>query len=347
MLIISRRDEERLGIPQVLDACRCYSPQGRQLKAMRTFYKPSDRVALEKELDAIESLIAFINEHPRDIRRASVTLGRFRDLHGTLSGLEKSRLLEVTEFFEIKQALGLFRELSALEPLLRASSVKVTAMPEAEALLDPGDRKTSGFYIYDEYSSLLAKLRKQRVSVERRLEEGDACTRESLLAKRASIVADEEREEAAVRARLTDAFAVHLEELKANFSAVAVLDFRLARAVLADRWGAGKPSLLNEGDSATLEDMSHPVIEEDLQKRGATFVRQSVSLPQGTTVLSGPNMGGKSVALKSMTLALVLIQLDIIRPRRHRRRLFTNLSATVPTILIRRSAAYPRSAMRS
>ncbi len=309
MLIISRRDEERLGMPQVLDACRCYSPQGRQLKAMRTFYKPSDRVALEREFDAIESLIAFINEHPTDIRRASVTLGRFRDLHGTLSGLEKSRLLEVTEFFEIKQALGLFRELSAMEPLLRAASVKVTAMPEAEALLDPGDRKTSGFYIYDEYSPLLAKLRKQRASVEQRLEEGDACARESLLAKRASIVADEEREEAAVRARLTDAFAVHLEELKANFSAVAVLDFRLARAVLADRWGAGKPSLLNEGDSATLEDMSHPVIEEDLQKRGATFVRQSVSISRGTTILSGPNMGGKSVALKSMTLALVLIQL--------------------------------------
>jgi DNA mismatch repair protein MutS2 len=130
-----------------------------------------------------------------------------------------------------------------------------------------------------------------------------------LLAERASLVAEEEREEAVVRARLTDALAAYLEALKANFSAVGVLDFRLARAVLADEWGAGKPSLLGEGDSATLENMSHPVIKEDLRKRDATFVRQSVSLPPGTTVLSGPNMGGKSVALKSTTLALVLIQL--------------------------------------
>jgi DNA mismatch repair protein MutS2 len=309
MLIISRHDEERLGLPQVLDACRCYSPQGRRLKAKRTFYAPSDRASLTKEFDAIESLIAFLNEHPTDVRRAAVTLGRFRDLLGTLSGLEKRRPLEVTELFEVKQALQLFRELSAMEPLLRAASVDVTAMPEAEALLDPGDRKTIGFYLYDEYSPRLAELRQQRSSIERQMESCESSQRESLLAERASLVAEEEREEAVVRTRLTGALAIYLEALKENFSAVGVLDFRLARAVLADQWGAGKPSLLGEGDSATLENMSHPVIEEDLRKRDATFVRQSVSLPPGTTVLSGPNMGGKSVALKSMTLALVLIQL--------------------------------------
>ena len=309
MLIISRHDEERLGLPQVLDACRCYSPQGRRLKAKRAFYAPSDRSALAREFDAIELLIVFLNEHPTDVRRADVTLGRFRDLHGTLSGLEKRRPLEVTELFEIKQALQLFRELSAMEPLLHAASVEVTAMPEAEALLDPSDRKTSGFYLYDEYSPRLAELRRRRFSVERQMESGDSSQRESLLAERASLVAEEEREEAVVRARLTDALAAYLDALKTNFSAVGVLDFRLARAALADEWGAGKPSLLGEGDSATLENMSHPVIKEDLRKRDATFVRQSVSLPPGTTVLSGPNMGGKSVALKSMTLALVLIQL--------------------------------------
>ncbi len=314
MLIISRRDEERLGLQQVLDACRCYSPQGRQLKAKRTFYKPSDRALLEREFDAIESLIAFLNRHPKDVRRASVTLGRFRDLHGTLSGLEKNRPLEVTELFEIKQALQLFRELSSMEPLLRAASVSVTAMTEAEALLDPGDRKTSGFYLYDEYSPRLAELRKHRSAIERRMESGEACAREALLTERASLVAEEEREEVAVRARLTEALTVYLDKLKANFSAVGVLDFRLARAVLADNWGSGKPTLLEEGASAILEDMSHPVVEEDLRKRGAAFVRQSISLPPGTIVLSGPNMGGKSVALKSMTLALVLIQLGYYPP---------------------------------
>jgi DNA mismatch repair protein MutS2 len=207
MLIISRHDEERLGLPQVLDACRCYSPQGRRLKAKRAFYAPSDRSALAREFDAIELLIVFLHEHPTDVRRAAVTLGRFRDLVGTLSGLEKRRPLEVTELFEIKQALQLFRELSAMEPLLHAASVEVTAMPEAEALLDPGDRKTSGFYLYDEYSPRLAELRRRRFSVERQMESGDSSQRESLLAERASLVAEEEREEAVVRARLTDALA--------------------------------------------------------------------------------------------------------------------------------------------
>ncbi len=314
MLIISYRDEERLGLQQVLDACRCYSPQGRQLKAKRTFYTPADRDLLEKEFESIESIIVFLNDHPQDVRRAAVTLGRFRDLQGTLAGLEKNRLLEVTELFEIKQALRLFRELSVLAPLLRAASVDIIAMPEAESLLDPSDQKTSGFYLYDEYSQHLAELRKRRSSIEREMESGDTRKRELLFEERARIVADEEREEVAVRVRLTDALTVHLEALKANFSAVGVLDFRLARAVLAADWGACKPSLLAEGDSAILENMSHPVVAEDLQKRGAAFVRQTVMLPQGTTVLSGPNMGGKSVALKSLTLALVLIQLGFYPP---------------------------------
>ncbi|HHW93852.1 MAG TPA: hypothetical protein GX734_05080 [Clostridiaceae bacterium] len=341
MLIISHRDEERLGLPEVLDACRCYSPQGRQLKVKRTFYAPADRALLEQELNAIEALIVFLNTYPEDVRCATVTLGRFRNLHGTLLGLKKNRLLEVTELFEIKQALQLFRELSAMEALLCAASVTVTAMPEAEALLDPGDRMTSGFYLYDEYSPRLAELRQRRSIIERQIEQGcvagvpeslgkgaalfgEICdlpstritcewtaarTREALLATRASLIEEEGREEVIVRARLTNALAAHLETLQTNFSSVAVLDFRLARAVLADHWGAGKPSILDEGDAATLEDLSHPVIEHDLKSRGALFVRQSITLSPGTTVLSGPNMGGKSVALKSLTLALVLIQL--------------------------------------
>jgi len=206
---------------------------------------------------------------PTEVRRTAVTLGRFRDLRGTLAALEQKRLLEVTELFEIKQALRLFRELSEMESLLRAASVDVIAMPEAEVLLDPGDRKTSGFYLYDEYSPLLEKLRKQRSILERQMDLDDSGRRESMLSERASLVAEEEREEAAVRAGLTDALAEHLETLKANFSAVGVLDFRLARAVLANDWGSGKPSLIDEGAPALLEDMIHPVVAEELRKRGS------------------------------------------------------------------------------
>ncbi len=318
MLIMTRQDEERLGLPQALEACRCQSPQGRKLKAKRVYYAPSDRESLQKEFDAIDRLKAFLHSNPQEVRQASVALGRFRDLHGTLSGLENHRLLEVTELFEIKQSLQLFRELSAMTRLLAAASVTVSSMPEAEAILDPGDRKTSGFYLYDDYSPRLAELRKQRALLEKRIEKNsetsDATMREEWMAERAALVASEDAEEMSVRAMLTDAMSAHLPEMKANFEAVGVLDFRLARGVLADNWQAGKPSILETGQSAVLIDVWHPVIEAHLKKRGTSFVRQLVTVRRGSTVLSGPNMGGKSVALKSMTLALALMQLGYFPP---------------------------------
>lgn len=318
MLMMSRQDEERLGLPQVLEACGCRSPQGRKLKAERRYYAPSERALLEKEFDAIDRLVAVLRSDPRIIRRAFAALGRFRDLKATLSGLENGRLLEVTEFFEIKQALGLFRELAEMTPLLEKASVVVAPIPRAEALLDPGGRQTSGFYLYDEYSPRLAELRKERALLEKRLEKQtgspEASAREERLAERAALVAAEDAEETAVRARLTDQLQEHLEALRENFRAVGVLDFRLARAVLADEWQAGKPVLLDEGEPARLTRLYHPVMEAYLKERGTAFVRQSITIRRGTTVISGPNMGGKSVALKSVTLALALLHLGYFPP---------------------------------
>lgn len=314
MLIISRQDRERLGLAQALDNCHCRSPQGRRLKATHSFYCPEDRDLLEKELSAVESLIDYSKKHPTAVRNTHALLGHFRDLRETVKGLTRRRLLDVTELFEIKQAISLFKNLSDQTALLERADVVITTLPEVELLLDPGSRGTSGFYLYDDYSPKLSEIRAGRSLLEKRLEKAVGEERTALLAERAHLLIEEDAEETVVRQTLCDALRPYARKLSENLDAVGQLDFRLARAELAIQWGAARPVILTGSGATVLKQFRHPVIAEQLESRGSAYEWQSIAIPKGTTVLTGPNMGGKSVALKALTLSLVLIHLGYFPP---------------------------------
>lgn len=314
MLLIKRQDRERLGLSQALEACHCLTPQGKALKQKHYFYAPDESGLLEAELSAVENLVEYLKHHPLEVRKARGHLAHFRDLRGTLAGLSKNRVLEVTELFEIKQAVRLLHKLLDIPALLARADVTIHALPAVETLLDPKGLGTSGFYLYDDYSPLLASLRHARAELEKGLEQAKEEDRPALLRERGLLLDREEGEELAVRSALCQQLASHEKDLSDNLEAVGRLDFRLAKAQLALRWGASKPRLLKPGETAVLEQFYHPVIEGHLVSRGAAYVRQTLTMAQGTSVLTGANMGGKSVTLKAVTLSMILIHLGYFPP---------------------------------
>lgn len=311
---MSRQDRERLGLNQALEACLCLTPQGRRLKAKHSYHGPESRPLLETELAAVENLAAFIKHHPAAVRQAEILLRSFKDLRGTLAGLARNRLLDLAELFEIKEAVALFHSLMKESALLDKAGLSLAAVRELEALLDPRGLQTSGFYLYDDYSAALASLREERRLIEEKLEEGGGTDRPALLVQRRDLVDREAAEEALVRRNLSDIISPWHKELESNFETVGLLDFRLAKAHLTLAWGASRPDLLDQGSVLVLEGFHHPVISEHLVSRGAVYQRQTLTLAPGTTVLTGANMGGKSVALKAMTLSLVLVHLGYFPP---------------------------------
>lgn len=314
MLVMTRQDRERLGLAQVLEACLCYSPQGRQLKAAGQYFAPGDRAGLEEELAALEGLQDQVCHHRAHVLEVQSLLGHLRDLRGTMEGLRKGRTLDLTELFEIKEACRFIRKLANFKALTARAGVRIQSVPQVEALLDPAGQGTSGFSLYDDYSSRLAALRKERAGLEREMEEAKGPQRLALLARRSELVAGEEEEEALVRQDLSQKLRPHGEALEQNLKEAGRLDFRLAKAVLAQAWGAGRPDILDAGETAILEGFFHPLVEVQLQARGGDYERQTITLEAGTTVLSGPNMGGKSVSLKAMTLSVLLIHLGYFPP---------------------------------
>ena len=309
-VMISQELLKQIGVTALTEACNCRTPQGRRLKNALVYYPPSRINELQKEFQAIDNLRALIAANHPEVIEAQTQLSRLRELRGTLSRIEQRGLLDDTEFFELKSALKIFFRISRLKTLLNAAGLHFMVTKEASKLLDPAGSGNPAFHIYSAYSPELAEIRQEKKDLERTIALEKGSQRQTLLRQRTLLVEREDQLENGIRMELSEKLLEWLPEMQHNTETCALLDFRIAKAELALRWNGVLPTLLSSSESPTLiENASHPVIAEMLEIQGQQFTPVSIELHKGATVLSGANMGGKSVALKTVFLALLMCQL--------------------------------------
>ena len=308
-VMISKELLNQVGLPEVMQSCHCRTPQGKRLKNAARFFTNSSRDEFVAEITAIARLVEMVKvKHPQ-VLEVQTQLSRLRELRGTFSRLEKGRLLDDTEFFELKGALTIFFRLSRLKELMAEAGVDFQVTKDASALLDPSGTGNPTFHIYSDYSPGLARIRGQKKKLERDISQAKGNQRKILLTQRALVTAEEDKLEEQIRLQLGEKLQAWLPQMRHNAETCAILDFRLAKADLAVRWNGTKPVAVAPSEPAVLVDSRHPLIASILQKKGLQFTPISIKLKQGSTVLSGANMGGKSVALKTVFLALLMTQL--------------------------------------
>lgn len=100
--------------------------------------------------------------------------------------------------------------------------------------------------------------------------------------------------EAAVLAQICARLAPDVHALRAAQGWLARTDLRLARVQLRRHWQGAWPTL---GDGLTIDAGEVPALAAQLAREGRAVTRQSFALGAGVTLLTGPNMGGKTVAL--------------------------------------------------
>ena len=116
--------------------------------------------------------------------------------------------------------------------------------------------------------------------------------------------ADVRREEEAVYARLTALIADALPSVVAAARALALADVRRATAALAQQLELIVPDVVDE-PRLDLKRARHPLLALDLPR----VVPSDLSVSAGQAiVVSGPNAGGKTVALKTLGLAALMIR---------------------------------------
>jgi DNA mismatch repair protein MutS2 len=123
---------------------------------------------------------------------------------------------------------------------------------------------------------------------------------------------DETAEIARILAELTERLRAERLSLEAAATSTAHLDSIFARARFAREFDCGVPEFAN-GNSLRLDGARNPVLEATLKPQGRAAVPLSLALGGAETVLvvSGPNTGGKTVALKTVGLAALSAQSGI------------------------------------
>ena len=127
---------------------------------------------------------------------------------------------------------------------------------------------------------------------------------------------EERREIYRILLALTDQVRPHLDDLKRAVNFLAQIDFIRAKAKLAIQLDAILPVKLHDRPLVNWTNARHPLLHLSFKKQQKSVVPLGVRLDEKARILiiSGPNAGGKSVALKTIGLVQYMLQCGLLVP---------------------------------
>ena len=125
----------------------------------------------------------------------------------------------------------------------------------------------------------------------------------------------EKREIIRILTKLTDQLRPAIPALRKATNFLGLLDFIRAKARFAQKTDSCKPELIKER-TLTWSGARHPILEISLRSQGKQIIPLTVQLEgqQRLLLISGPNAGGKSVALKTVALLQYMLQCGLLIP---------------------------------
>lgn len=301
--------KERLPISQglqyVTEQLELMSSAGRR----RLLHQPmlTDAGALNEEYDNTAQAIALLaDDRCRkpviDLRHCLMQL---HDIQNTLTSLATHQVLTEVDLFEIKKFAHL-----ALTAAKAASEIGdpfngILGLPDLHepfGILDPDGTQVPHFYIYDSYHPDLPGLRRAMKAAQDRPEE------------LAALMARHEQLQREVITRLCDLLQPHAAVMDKALQRLAYLDVLLAKAELSTRWHLCRPTLAGPDEGTAYKGLYNPRLKARNEELGLRYQPVDIELRSGLTLITGANMAGKTVLLKTVATAQLMAQYGFYVP---------------------------------
>ena len=275
--------ESPCGIRYLFDALELQSGYARKVLLDREMMV--DKAQIDAAYAVLREAYDQVIGDRRHVEDMRFRLQGLRDISGTLASLASGSTLDEIELFEIKHMAMLAESLSM-----------GTDMDTVIGILDPDGLKIGTFYLYDSYS---VELRSLRAAVESDPE--DAQLQEDLA-----------NEEDRLKKFISDKLRPYSDVLQRTLQELADLDIVLAQAVQMHVQELAIPA---SGEGTEVTGMFHPGVRAVLRTRGREFEPVDFAFECGVpATVIGANMGGKTVALKTLCMLQYLYQFGFALP---------------------------------
>ena len=246
---------------------------------------------------SLEKFTSLLEREPSLIQNLQFRLQGLRNISNTLISLEEGSSLDDIEFFEIKHLALLGDEVQQLFSTTEIADVWSNFdLDNIIRILDPDGLKIGTFYVYDSYSMEVRKLRRELES-----DPDNEDLKERLL-----------NEEERIKRVLCNLLRPYATELTNLLHSLAELDIVISKAIQRKKESFTIPTV---GQSTSFEGLFHPEVKSILAQKGKVFQQLSFSYKPGEPgIIIGANMGGKTVALKSLCLCQYLFQFGFAIP---------------------------------
>ena len=265
---------------------------------------------LIKELNYIDSVIKNLSENKSIYSNIEEAFCRIKDIKNTIKRLEQKSLLDEIELFEIKNFVinSNIIKVNYDKLNLDIDYINFKCSDEIIKILDPDDLKLPTFKIYDSYSNKLKEIREEKLNIEKQIfSTKDSELIKKLKDKRLDIIVEEEKEELIIKENISYKLYKFLDIFKENIKSIGKFDFLLSKAKLAIKYNAIKPEINNE-NNIFIKDAINPYIVDILKRSNKNYTPISIEIEKNVTLITGANMGGKSISMKNIVLNLLLFQ---------------------------------------
>lgn len=244
--------------------------------------------------DALRHFVEFVERVDKiHIDTLLFKLQGLKDIRTTIRNLAGKQVLDDIELFEVKHLAILAGDVAKL--LKQHDLDSVVAIPPLDQvinILDPEGMKIATFYIYDSYCEQLKQLRSQ---MRQHPDQQD------------DLILQADALEDSVRADLSERLRPFATAIEQAQLALARTDVLMAKAMQMRAMGLTFPELSLDG-MCRYEGIFHPQVQAAVTSHGRKYQPVDIAYGLQPTLITGANMGGKTVVLKTLTLCQLLFQ---------------------------------------